>query len=133
MDMFTQQTDFLRSVLLADCATCIGAGLLMTLGSPVVAELTLLPAGLLVSAGLSLFPIAAFIAGVAARPALWPLGVWVVIAGNLAWVTGSLWLVLNGVTSANGLGNAFVLLQAAAVAVLAMLEAIGIRLRTIAT
>lgn len=118
---------FLRSVLLVDAATCVATGLLMTAGSSVVASLTLIPAGLLMAAGLSLFPIAAFIAIVAMRPGTWPLGVWLVILGNVGWVAGSLWLLLAGSIAPNGLGYGFVIAQALAVAALAELEAMGVR------
>jgi hypothetical protein len=118
---------FLRTVLLVDAATCVATGLLMTGGSSVVAGLTLLPANMLISAGMSLFPIAAFIAFVATRALTWSMGVWAVIIGNIGWVVGSLWLLFSGPIAPNGLGHAFVLAQALAVAILVQLEIMGIR------
>ena len=99
----------------------------MTVGSNLVAGLTQIPAGLLMSAGLSLFPIAAFIAIVAMRPATWPLGVWLIVLGNVVWVAGSLGLLLADSIAPNGLGYAFLIVQAMAVAVLAELEVMGVR------
>lgn len=118
---------FLRTVLRIDAATCVVTGLLMTAGSGLVADLTQIPANLLMSAGLSLFPIAAFIAFVASRAPIWPLGVWLVVVGNVGWVLASLWLLAGGAITPNILGFVFVVMQAAVVAVLATLESVGLR------
>ena len=117
---------FLRTVLRIDAATCVATGLLMSVGSGVVASLTQISSGLLISAGLSLFPIAAFIAFVALRSPLWYVGVWLVIVGNIGWVLASLWLLAGGAINANAFGSAFVLIQAVAVAVLAYFEYAGL-------
>jgi hypothetical protein len=99
----------------------------MTAGSGLLAGLTHLPAGLLTCAGFSLFPVAAFMAVVAMRPGTWPLGVWLVIFGNIGWVIGSLFLLVPGTIAPNGLGYAFLIIQAAAVVVLTELEIMGVR------
>jgi hypothetical protein len=117
---------FLRTVLRIDAATCVATGLLMSVGSGMVADLTQIPSGLLMSAGLSLFPIAAFIAFVALRSPLWSVGVWLVIVGNIGWVFASLWLLTGGAIKTNAFGSAFVLMQAIAVAVLAYFEYVGL-------
>lgn len=127
----TNHPGFLRTVLLADAATCVATGLLMTAASGLLAGLTHLPAGLLTSAGLSLFPIAAVIAFVAMRPGTWPLGVWMVILGNIGWVVGSLYLLVPGTIAPNALGYAFLIVQAVAVVVLTELEVMGIRRATL--
>jgi hypothetical protein len=117
---------FLRTVLLVDAATCVATGLLMALGADLVAEYTAIAAPLLRYAGLSLFPLAAFIA-VAGTCSLVSAAVWVVIAGNALWVAGSVLLLAGGFISPNFLGYAFVGAQAVAVAVLAELEYFGLR------
>jgi hypothetical protein len=127
----TNHPEFLRTVLLADTATCVATGLLMTVGSSLLGGLTHIPAGLLTAAGLSLFPIAAFIAFVALRPDTWPVGVWLVILGNIGWVVGSLYLLVPGTIAPNTLGYAFLIVQALAVAVLTELEITGIRRATL--
>lgn len=124
---FTERPDFLRNVLLVDAATCVASGLLMTIGATAVSRLTHLPAGLLVAAGLSLLPIAAFMIYVATRPQIWINGVWLIIVGNIGWVLASLLLLIGGITAPNALGMAFVIAQAAAVAILAQLELVGVR------
>jgi hypothetical protein len=123
----TQSPNFLRTVLLIDAATCIATGLLMTLGAETIAGLTAIPAPLLLYAGLSLFPVAAFIALVGTRDSLAPPAVWVVIVGNALWVAGSALLLFDGTIAPNALGYAFIAAQAAAVAVLAELEYFGLR------
>jgi hypothetical protein len=124
---FADRPDFLRIVLFIDAAACLAMGLLMTAGSGLLSRMTEIPAGLLVSAGMSLFPIGVFIAFVATRAATWPGGVWLVIVGNLGWVVGSFWLLVGSQIAPNALGSAFVLFQAAAVAVFAALEFLGLR------
>ena len=124
--LMTDRPTFLRTVLRFDAATCVATGLLMSAGSGFLAGLTQIPSGVLLSAGLSLFPIAAFIAFVAAREPVWPIGVWLVIVGNIGWVLASIWLVGGGAINANVLGITFVLMQAGAVALLAVLEYVGL-------
>ncbi len=118
---------FLRTVLLIDAVTGVATGLLMTAGSGTVASLTQIPPALLMTAGASLFPIAAFMAFVAARQPTWSAGVWLVIFGNIGWVLASLALIATGAIKPNALGIAFVLFQAVAVASLAALEYLGLQ------
>lgn len=116
----------LRAVLLADAATCLASGFLLALLSSRLAALLQVPGWLLYFAGLSLLPIAAFIAVTATRhvpPSPW---VWLIIAGNIAWVAGSLWLALGNLIAPNGLGRAYLLAQAAAVSLLTWLEYQGV-------
>jgi len=108
---------FLRNTLLLDAATCVATGALLSLASGPLSSLLGLPAALLFYAGLSLFPIAAFMLWTSlARPAP---AVWVVILGNAGWVLASV-VVLFGF-SPTVLGYVFVIVQAAAVALLAEL------------
>jgi hypothetical protein len=115
----------LRRVLLLDAATCVATGLLLALFAVQLEPILGLPYALLQYAGLSLFPIAAFIAWTSTNKALSKSGVWAVIAGNALWVAASLLLLF--VLSPSPLGYAFVIAQAAAVALLAELEYAGLR------
>ncbi len=112
--------DTLKNVLLLDAATCLGAGALMAFGSTFVSGLTAIPAPLLFWAGLILFPCAALmiVTGLQAMPSR-PL-VWLIILGNIGWVAASLGLF--AILSPNVLGVVFILAQAGAVAILALLE-----------
>lgn len=123
----TSSPVFLRRVLLADAATCVATGTLLAFGAGFLSTLFALPDALLREAGIALFPIAAFIAFTATRKQLSPSMVWMVITGNAIWVAGSIGLVLSGWVSPNRLGEAFVIAQAIAVAVLAELEFFGMR------
>jgi hypothetical protein len=115
-----QSNNALQNILLLDAATCVGAGALMAFGSNFVAGLTGIPAPLLTWAGLILFPVAALMAyaGLQAVPPR-PL-TWLIVLGNIGWVIAS--LSVFAFIAPNALGYAFVLAQAAAVAVLALLE-----------
>lgn len=116
----------LRPILLFDAAACVGMGAGLVLLSDPLAGLLALPAPLLFWAGAILFPVAAYMAAVA----LWLPGnqpaVMLVILGNVLWVIASVAL-LAGVVTPNALGVAFVLGQAAFVAVLARLEQLALR------
>jgi len=122
----TNPTRFLRTVLLADAATCLATGWLLAFGADFVSGITRIPAGLSFYAGVALLPIGAFIALVATR-LLTPPAVWLVIVGNLGWVAASIWLLAEGGAGANALGMGAIGLQAFAVAVLAELEWMGLR------
>ena len=115
---------FLRRTLFADAASCAAMGLaLVLLGEPLAPYLGI-QASLLQIAGASLLPVAAFMAWVATRE-LPAFGAWLVIAGNAAWIAGSIAVLV--LASPSALGYAFVIGQALVVAILAELEYAGIR------
>jgi hypothetical protein len=115
----------LRNVLLVDAATCLLTGAMLTFGAHLLGQLTAIPTTLLLYAGVSLIPIAAFMAVTAMRAVLLPLGVWLVIAGNALWVAASVGLMIGPWIAPNAWGYAFIAAQAAAVAVLTKLELNG--------
>ncbi len=123
----TDSPNFLRRVLFADAATCVATGALLTLGASTLSGVLGLPPALLFYAGLSLFPIAAFIAFVASQAALPATGIWLIIIGNAAWIVASLALLVDQRVTPSYLGIAFVLGQAVAVGILAELEYTGLR------
>ena len=86
-----------------------------------------LDAIVLAAAGLGLLPCAAFIALVATRPTMPRAAVWAIIVLNALWVVGSVLLLTHGGLAPTALGYAFVLGQAAVVALLAELEYLGLR------
>jgi hypothetical protein len=118
-----RRSAFLRRVLFVDAATCVATGGLLSLDAAPLAPMLGLPAALLFYAGLSLFPTAAFMLWVAMRRDVPRIGAWLVIAGNILWVIGS--IAILGL-SPTGLGYAFVIAQAAVVALLAELEYTGL-------
>ncbi len=123
----TTLSAFLRRVLLIDAATSIACGLLLAGAAGPLTDLLGLPAALLRGAGLGLLPIAAFILFVATRAAVPRLLVWLVIAGNVIWAIDSLALLATPWVAPTLLGSAFVIGQAAIVAILARAEHLGLR------
>ena|SRR5215211_30632 len=117
--MISRPANFLRNVLLVDAATCVASGILMTLGSGPIASLTAIPPALLLYAGLSLIPVAAFMTMTATRPVISRLAVWLIIDGNVLWVAGSLWLMVGSPIAPTAISYAFIGVQALAVAILA--------------
>jgi hypothetical protein len=111
----------IKTILLADAATCAAMGALLVLATDRLAGLTGIPAQLLLYAGWSLLPIAVFMAAAARLAAGFPAAPWLAVAGNALWVAASIGLLL-GPIAPNALGISFILAQAAAVAFLAWLE-----------
>ena len=118
---------FLHRVLVLDAALCLAAGLALLAGAGVVAGLLGLPAGLLRGAGLALLPVAAFIVWLVRQPTPPRPALQALVALNLAWVAGSLVLLVSGWVSPTLLGTGFVLAQAAMVAAFAVLESRALR------
>ena len=116
---------FLRRVLWVDTATCAATGALLALDDTLLAHLFGLPAALLFASGAALFPIAAFMLWTATRSRIPAAAAWLVILGNAGWVLASFGVL--ALLAPTALGQAFVIAQAAAVALLAMLEVVGVR------
>ena len=121
-----QPTLFLKRVLMLDAASCLGMGALLAIGAGALSPVFGLEASLLFGAGAALIPSGLFILWVATRAPIRPLFVYLIVAGNFVWVLESL-LLVRGAAGITGLGTAFVVAQAAAVAGLALLEWIGVR------
>jgi Na+/melibiose symporter-like transporter len=117
---------FLRTVLWADAASCAGTGLLQLLATPLLASWFGLPASLLTVTGLALLAVALFAAILASRRVPPRAGVWIMVAGNLAWLLGCLELLFAG-HGVSTLGYAWIAVQAVVVGVLAELEWLAIR------
>jgi hypothetical protein len=118
---------FLRATLWADAAICAAMGLLMTIFSMGLSTLLSLPAPLLFYAGLSLFPVSAFLVYVATRRKTSAPLVWAIVFGNALWTLDSILILLTGLVTPNISGLYFVVLQAAGVAVFVCLEIIGLK------
>lgn len=92
----TNDTNFLRQVLLADAATSGAMGLLLWACAGLIERWMALPAPLLRGAGLILLPFAALVALLATRARMPVPAVWTVILINLAWAAESVMLTLSG-------------------------------------
>ena len=122
-----QSSTFLRRVLLLDGVSSGAMGALLLTCSGLLAGLLDLPAELLKEAGLVLIPFALAVGFLGSRTRLSRVAVWAVIAINAVWAIDSVVLLFTGWVEPNALGYAFVLGQAAFVAVMAELQVIGMR------
>jgi hypothetical protein len=117
----------LRQALLSDAVTTGACAVLMIAGAGFLEGLLGLPAALLRGAGLVLVPFVAFVAWLGLRDHAPRPAVWAAIGLNLLWAVDSVLLVLSGWVQPNAAGMAFVLGQAAVVAMYAELQFMGLR------
>lgn len=120
-----QLSTFLKRVLTLDAISCLAMGAGLMVGSAMLPAITGLAGTLVFGAGLALVPIGAFILWVATRKRVSPLFVVAIVAGNILWAAESI-LVADGTAGITALGTLLVLGQAAAVAVLTLLEVVGL-------
>jgi hypothetical protein len=123
---------FLRTVLLADAATCLVSALLMIFGSAALGRLFGMPPKLFSYAGISLLPFTAGLVYIMSRERLSPTVVWAIIVLNVLWTADSFLIIATGWVTPNELGYAFVAAQALAVAVLTGLEYAGLKKSAVA-
>ena len=131
--MSIDNTPFLRNTLLADAAVGAAAAALTILGAGFLAPLLELPEGLIFWAGVALLPIVAFLFVMARRPEVPRPWLREIVLVNAAWVAASLAILIFGLVQPNALGVAFVLAQALAVGLFALLEAAALRAARAAT
>lgn len=113
----------LRAVLAADAVSSGAMALLLLLVPPAMPDLLGLPLWLTGGAGLALLPYAALAAWTATRRVPPRPAVWTIVGLNAAWAAESIVTVAGGLVGATALGTAFVLAQAAAVGLFAVLQA----------
>jgi hypothetical protein len=118
---------FLRGVLLADAAASGATGLLLIAGAGLLEGLLGLPVALMREAGLVLIPYVAFVIWVATRERVARGAVWAIIVANALWAIASAGLLASGLVAPTLLGHAFVVAQAAVVALLGELQYVGLR------
>jgi hypothetical protein len=128
-----RQITNLRFALLADAAASGATGLMMIAGADLLTGLLGLPVALVREAGLLLVPYVALVAFVGTRQAISHGAVRAIIALNVAWVAGSIGLLMSGIVAPTVLGYAFVIFQAVVVGVFAELQFIGLRRAQTAT
>jgi hypothetical protein len=113
-------------VLRADAAIAGAFGLLLAAGSPLLDGRLGIDTALLLALGVVLVGYALVLEFVVARRPTRPL-VWDVILLNALWVVASVVAVVTDVLTPTTLGTVFVLLQAAAVALIADLQFLALR------
>ncbi|GAA1075851.1 hypothetical protein [Nocardiopsis composta] len=117
----------LRTWLWTDAAACGASGALLAAASPWLPALLGYPAAFLVPVGIFLLLFGAWLGALASGRGLSPAAVRAAVAVNAVWVAASLAVAVTGAFGATVLGTAFVLAQAAAVAVIAGAEAATLR------
>ena len=122
----------LRQALLSDAVTTAACAALMIAGAGFLEGLLGLPAALLRGAGLVLLPFVALVAVLGLRERVPRLAVVAVIGLNALWTVDSILLLLSGWVAPTAAGIAFVLAQAAVVAMYVELQVIGLRRSTAA-
>ena len=118
---------FLRNVLLLDAAASGATAALLIAGAGFLDGLLGLPVALMREAGLILVPYVAFAVWTATRAEVARGAVWAIIAANVLWAVASVCLLASGLVAPTGLGYAFVIAQAAVVAILGELQYAGLR------
>jgi hypothetical protein len=122
-----QPSRFLRNALRLDAAACAATGLLLAVAAGTLSVPLGFPAAFLRGAGLVLLPCAALLAWLCSRETLPRLAIVAVIGVNVLWIAESIAILLMGWFAPSGLGIAFVLAQAAAVALVTELEIVGLK------
>jgi hypothetical protein len=117
----------LRLALRLDAVASGALGVLLLAAGPLLDELLGTPLGVAWPVGLFLVAFAAALWVAASRSPVSGLAAWAVVVINLLWVVGSVATVAAGWLPLTALGVAFVLVQAAAVALFAGLELLGLR------
>jgi hypothetical protein len=120
-------TPFMRNALRLDAVVSAAAALLLLGGATPLAPLTRLPAGLLFWSGVVLVPFVAALVVVARRETAPRLVLVDIVALNALWVAASFGLLASGLVQPTLLGIAFVVAQALAVALFAVLQWSGMR------
>ena len=122
-----QPTTFLRRAILLDAAASGATALLLMAGAGLLEGLLGLPAALMRGAGLVLVPYVAYVAWLGTRESVFAGAVWAVIVCNGLWAAASVLLLLSGWVAPTALGIAFVIAQAAVVALFGELQYMGLR------
>ena len=125
-----QPSPFLRRVLLADALVSAAVGAVMALGASALQGLLGLPGALLMLAGLSLLPYAAYLLWLTRRAIVPRAAVWVPIVLNIVWAIDCLLVLFGGGMSPTLLGKAFIAVQVVTVLLFAELEFIGLSRRS---
>lgn len=122
-----QPSSLLRRALALDAGVSGAAGLLQLAATAPLARWLAIEPGWLRGGGAVLLAWMLFVGWVATRKTIAPALAWTVIGVNLAWVAGSVLVLVEGAIAPNALGLTFVLAQAAVVAVFAELQFFGLR------
>lgn len=121
-----QLSNFLRTILKLDAASCLGLAVLVIPAAAVLEAPFGVAAAVLTASAAALIPIGLFIGWLGTRREAPALLVWLVIAGNLGWTAASL-VAAGSITGITALGQAAIAGQGLAVLVVALAEWAGLR------
>ncbi len=126
MNPDTDRQRLLRLSLAGNAVFSILSGLTFALGSSALASsFGLAPAWILLVVGIGLLGFAANVGWLASRPTIPLAGAMTIVFGDLAWVVGTIPLVMAGVL--NGTGNIAAGVIADVVLAFALLQYLGVR------
>ena len=125
--MTVPMTSFLTTTLRIDAAVSGAAALLMGFGAGLLGPFLSLPVPLLFWAGVVLLPFVALLVAVAWRDRASRAVLFDIVLLNAAWVIVSFTILVAGVVEPNMLGLAFMVAQALAVTLFALLQVSALR------
>lgn len=125
--MTVPMTPFLKTTLRVDAAVSGTAALLMVAGAGLLGPLLALPVPLLFWAGVALFAFVALLVAVARRESASRVVLLDIVLLNAAWVIASFAILAVGIVQPNMLGVVFIVTQALAVALFAVLQVSALR------
>ena len=126
MTPFFASPRFLRNVLLADAVSCLACGVLQVALPGALSPLLGLPAPLVMGTGILLLLYGALVGWLAMRRPVPRAPVWLLVLGNTGWGIACVALLMGDHVQPTALGQAYVLVQAATVFLLADLQLLGL-------
>jgi hypothetical protein len=118
---------FLRRAIVGDAIITGAMAVLLVAAAGLLAPLLNLPESFLREVGIFLIVYAALVGFLGSRELMPKLAVWLVIGANALWAIDSIALLFTPWVQPNMLGQAFVVMQAVTVAVIAELQYIGLK------
>lgn len=118
---------FLRRAILGDAIITGAMALLLATSARPLSWLLDLPETFLREVGLFLIVYAALVGVLGTRDRMHKVAVWAVIGMNAIWTIDSIALLFTGWVAPNMLGQAFIVMQATSVGVIAGLQYIGLK------
>jgi hypothetical protein len=118
---------FLRRAIIGDAVITGAMAVLLVAAAGVLGPLLNLPESFLREVGIFLIVYAALVGFLGSRELMPKLAVWLVIGANALWAIDSIALLFTSWVQPNMLGQAFVVMQAVTVAVIAELQYIGLK------
>ena len=117
----------LRRAIVGDAVITGAMAVLLVAAAGILSPMLNLPEALLRETGIFLIVYAALVGFLGSRALMPKLAVCLVMGANALWAVDSIALLFTGWVQPNMLGQAFVVAQAAAVAVIAELQFIGLK------